>query len=197
MSDLGNVSEREYESSTGRRLRILFTEGSSISARQALYDLGGRHTIDVLDPSRLCQCRFSQLVRRWYRCPSFTADPCGYLTFLGKRLAAEPYDVVLPLHDEIYLLSRVRDALARRVAVAMADFSTVALLQSKLQFLTLARELELQCPETHVVTEPHESRTLGQLPGLPQARFRHSWTDRTAGTQSPGTRRGAGQISGP
>ena len=45
-----------------------------------------RHTIDILDPSALCQCRFSRFVRRWYRCPSFATDPCGYLAFLGERL---------------------------------------------------------------------------------------------------------------
>lgn len=139
-----------------RLLKVLFTEGSSISARQALYDLGGRYTIDVLDPSRLCQCRFSRFVRRWHRCPSFAADPCGYLSFLGKRLAAERYDVLLPLHDEVFLLSRVRDVLAQRVAVAIADFPAVALLQSKLQFLELARELDLPLAETRVLSEPRE-----------------------------------------
>jgi predicted ATP-grasp superfamily ATP-dependent carboligase len=121
-----------------------------------VYDLGARHTIDVLDPSRLCQCRFSRLVRRWHRSPSFAADPCGYLKFLSRRLAAEKYDVLLPLHDEIFLLSRVRNLLAERVAVAMADFASVALLQSKLQFFELARELNLRCPATHVVTRPAE-----------------------------------------
>ena len=139
-----------------RRLRILFTEGSSVSARQALYDLGPRHTIDVVDPSRLCQCRFSRLVRRLYRCPPFTADPCGYLSFLGERLTAEKYDVVLALHDEVYLLARVRDQLSRRAAVAIAGFPTVAMLQSKLRFVELARELGLGHPETHVLSEQAE-----------------------------------------
>jgi predicted ATP-grasp superfamily ATP-dependent carboligase len=139
-----------------RRLRILFTEGSSISARQALYDLGSRHEIDVLDPSPLCQCRFSRLTRRWHRCPSYTTDPCQYLTFLAARLAAERYDVLLPLHDEVYLLSRVRDELAKRTAIAIAEFSNVALLQSKLQFLTLVRDLGLQCPQTEVFAQSSE-----------------------------------------
>src|SRR4051794_12881577 len=109
-----SITATSTATDSGRRLKILFTEGSSVSARQAVYDLGGQHTIDVLDPSGLCQCRFSRLVRRWYRCPPYAADPCAYLSFLRERLAAEEYDVLLPLHDEIYLLSRVRDSLAKR-----------------------------------------------------------------------------------
>jgi predicted ATP-grasp superfamily ATP-dependent carboligase len=126
--------------------------------------LGGRHTIDVLDPSPLCQCRFSSLVRRWHRCPPYTSDPCGYLSFLAARLAAEKYDVLLPLHDEIYLLARVRDELAQRVAVAIADFPTVARLQSKLQFVALADELGLKYPDTHVVSHVAELASWSEYP---------------------------------
>jgi hypothetical protein len=166
MSELATFSGSAEKDSLQRPLRILFTEGSSVSARQALYDLGPRHTIDVLDPSALCQCRFSRFVRRWYRAPRFTADPCGYLACLGKRLAADCYDVVLPLHDEVYLLSRVRDAISRRSAIAIADFPAVDLLQSKLQFLDLARELGLACPETCVVTEPRELERFERFPAF-------------------------------
>jgi predicted ATP-grasp superfamily ATP-dependent carboligase len=140
----------------GPRLRILFTEGSSVSARQALFDLGPRHTIDVLDPSRLCQCRFSKFTRRLYQCPPFSVDPCGYLAFLGERLAAEKYDVLLALHDEVFLLARVREELSRRTAVAIADFPTVAILQSKVKFVELARELGMASPDTQIFTDEHE-----------------------------------------
>jgi hypothetical protein len=139
-----------------RRLKILMTEGSSISARQALYALGPQHAIDILDPSPFCQCRFSRLVRRWHRCPRFTADPCGYLSCLGRVLKARQYDVLFPPHDEVYLLARVRDALARRVAVAIPEFSAVARLHSKTAFLALMQDLQLGHPETTVITGRNE-----------------------------------------
>jgi hypothetical protein len=138
------------------RLSILLTEGSSISARQILYDLGRSHTIDVLDPNPLCQCRISTLVRRWHRCPSFTADPCGFLECLGRRLRRGRYDVVLPPHDEVFLLARVRETLRRQVRVAIPDFNVISLLQSKLQFYALAKELRLPQPETQVLTDQRE-----------------------------------------
>jgi len=139
-----------------RRLTLLMTEGSSISARQILYDLRG-HTIDVLDPNPLCQCRFSNLVRRWYRCPSFTDDPCGFLSCLGSRLRAGRYDALVPPHDEVFLLSRVRESLRKLVALAIPDFAVIALLQSKLQFHALANELGLPQPEADVLTDSREA----------------------------------------
>jgi predicted ATP-grasp superfamily ATP-dependent carboligase len=149
---------------TELRLRILFTEGSSVSARQALFDLGPRHTIDVLDPSRLCQCRFSTFTRRLYHCPPFSVDPCGYLARLGERLAAEKYDVVLALHDEVFLLTRVREELSRRTAVAIADFPTVATLQSKVKFVELALELGMASPDTQILTCQQELERWDRYP---------------------------------
>jgi hypothetical protein len=139
-----------------RRLSILMTEGSSISARQILYDLGRRHTIDVLDPDPLCQCRVSTLIRHWHRSPSFTGDPCGFLRCLGERLRQGRYDLVLPPHDEVYLLSRVREPLCRLTRIAIPDFSVITILQSKLQFHALAQELQLPQPKAHVLADQHE-----------------------------------------
>src|SRR3954468_13477447 len=129
-------------------LSILLTEGSSISARQVLYALGPGNVVDVVDPSPLCQCRFSRFVRRWYRCPRFAQDPIGYLSCIGHRLRAQRYDVLFPAHDEIYLLSRVREPLCKLAAAAIPDFSAVAQLQSKTEFLALFEKLELPCPKT-------------------------------------------------
>ena len=61
-------------------LRILLTEGSSLSARQTLSALGPlKHQIDVLDPHPLfCIARHSRFVRRCTHVPSFGRDPWGY-----------------------------------------------------------------------------------------------------------------------
>jgi hypothetical protein len=150
------MTEDRDSAAPPQRLKILMTEGSSLSSRQALYALGPRHTIDILDPSALCQCRFSRFVRRWYRAPSFAADPLGYLKFLAERLKNGMYDVLFPLHEEVYLLSRVRDELARRVAVVLPAFESVERLFSKLNFLALLKELELPHPEAAIVADRAE-----------------------------------------
>jgi hypothetical protein len=138
-------------------LKILLSEGSSTSASQTLYALGRLgHVIDVCDPQRLCLARFSRYVRRFYRCPSFTADPLGYLNFLSERLRRERYDVLLPVHDQVYLLSRFSEMFAGRVGLAVPPFEAVAQLQSKAGFSRLLAALDLPQPRTTVVCDPAE-----------------------------------------
>jgi predicted ATP-grasp superfamily ATP-dependent carboligase len=147
-----------------RGLSILMTEGSSTSAREALYALGPGNSIDVLDPSALCQCRFSRFVRRWYRCSRFSEDPLGYLSCLGRQLRARRYDVIFSPHDEVYLLSRVRETLARWAAVALPDFTAVAQLQSKVKFVSLLETLKLPLPKTGIVFSRSELESWTDFP---------------------------------
>src|SRR5262245_38137186 len=122
------------ESDSKKRLKVLLCEGSSLSARHTLYSLGKRHTIDVIDSSRLCQARFSRLVRSCRLCPSFAKDPEGFLRQLARRLTSERYDVLLPTHDQVFLLSRYRDSLSRHVGLALPEFDTLQRMQSKAGF---------------------------------------------------------------
>jgi hypothetical protein len=131
------------------RLKVLFTEGSSLSARHTLYALGPRYIIDILDPNpHFCLARFSRFVRRCYRSPRFAADPLGYLDFLVGRLKAERYDVLFPVHDQVYLLSRFREELSRWTSVPVAGFTAMERVQSKAAFMGLLAELGLPHPKT-------------------------------------------------
>jgi predicted ATP-grasp superfamily ATP-dependent carboligase len=133
------------------RLKILFTEGSSLSARQTLYCLGGRHEIDVIDPERLCLCRFSRFVRRWHKCPSYSQAPEAYLEFLFDRIRREKYDVLLPTHEQAYFISRFRDEIGAHVHIAVPSFSAMQHAQSKVEFLRLLASLNVPHPRTAVL----------------------------------------------
>ena len=134
--------------SEGERLHILFTEGASLSARQTLYTLGGRHEIDVMDPDSLCQCRCSSFVSRFFRSPSFSKQPAEFLRFIGELNRKRKYDVVLPTHEQVYLLSRFRDSVSQRVGLAMPPFASLERMQNKAEFGRLLTELGLPQPET-------------------------------------------------
>jgi len=134
-----------------RRVRVLLTEGSSLSARQLLYGIGPFCDIDVLDPNPLCQCRFSSYVRRWIRSPSFAAQPQAFLEFLSRQLVGSQYDVLLPTHDQVYLLSRFYGSLAAQVGLALPDFGALEKLQDKARFKRLLDELGLPQPQATMV----------------------------------------------
>jgi hypothetical protein len=143
---------------TGRKLRILLTEGSSLSARQTLYALGPlRHVIDVCDPKPwLCLARYSRYTHTIHRCPPFATDPGGYLRLLLELLRSGRYDVVLPVHDQVFLLSRYRDELRRYAGLAVPEFAALERLQSKVRLVRVLDELKLPYPETVVVRSRKE-----------------------------------------
>jgi predicted ATP-grasp superfamily ATP-dependent carboligase len=149
-----------------RRLKILLIEGSSLSARQALYALGpAGHVLDVCDPQPLfCLGRYSRYVRACHRCPSFGADPAGHRSFLLGRLRAERYDVLLPTHDQVFLLARCADQLRGRVGLALPSFAALERLQSKAAFVGLLDELGLPHPPTELVRTRAELERAARLP---------------------------------
>lgn len=131
-------------------LKLLLTEGSSLSARQTLYALGPLgHIIDVLDPHPLfCLAYYSRFVRRCYSCRPFRTDPLGYWQFLKQRLQAERYDVLFPTHDQVYLLSRCQEELKPLVKTAVPSFTAIEKVQSKSAFMRTLGELGLPHPQT-------------------------------------------------
>jgi hypothetical protein len=146
------------------RLRILFTEGASLSARQTLYPLGPRHEIDLVDPDPFCQCRFSTYVRRYFPSPSFSRQPARFLRFLLRMVRGGRYDVLLPTHEQVYVLSRFRDSFTRHIGLALPDFAALQRLQNKADFSRLLTELQLPQPETLIFRTRAELDRTWQYP---------------------------------
>src|SRR3977135_226307 len=90
-------------------LRVLVTEGNSTSAREAVTILGlSGHLIEVCDPNPYCLARFSLFLAKFHRCPAMRDDPAGFLRFVEALLVAEHFDVLLPTHEQGFLLARVQ-----------------------------------------------------------------------------------------
>jgi predicted ATP-grasp superfamily ATP-dependent carboligase len=146
-------------------IRILLSEGSSLSARQTITALGRcGYTLDVCDPNPLCISRFSRFVRRYYRCPAVGTDPLGYLAFVLKLLAGEPYDVLLPVHEQAFLFARVQDRLPDGVSTALASFDAFLEVQGKVAFARLMERLSLPQPQTYIVSSCAELEALERFP---------------------------------
>ncbi len=144
--------------------RVLLSEGSSLSARQTLYALGGHHTVDVLDPDPICQGRFSRFVHRFHRCPAYGKDPLGYLEALRKLVRGGDYDVLVPTHEQVYLLAKYRDELRQYVGMALPSFEQLDELQSKVRFSRLLDQLGLPQPPCRILTTAQELLEAEQLP---------------------------------
>jgi predicted ATP-grasp superfamily ATP-dependent carboligase len=152
-------------SDTSKPLRVLLSEGSSTSAREAITCLAlAGHVVDICDPDWHCLGRFSRLVRRFHRCPGLGVDPEGYLAFILDLVSREHFDVLLPIHEQGFLFAKVQHRLARHVGLALPSFASYERAQSKGGFSRLLSELGLPQPATRPIQSGGELRSIEQLP---------------------------------
>jgi biotin carboxylase len=137
-----------------QQTRVLLTEGSSLTSREVVSCLGpaGYH-LEVLDPDPLCLARFSRWVRKVHRCSRAGPEPFGYLETLESVVAQRNIDVVLPTHEQAWLLATARPLLAPCVRVAVADQAMFDRVQGKVAFATLLDELGLPQPPWRVANQ--------------------------------------------
>src|SRR6266404_6039096 len=148
-------------------LRVLVSEGSSTSAREAITILGlAGHTIEVCDPSPWCLARFSRLVSKFHRCPGLRDDPAGYLAFIEQRLAEGKFDVLLPTHEQGFLFARTKERIEGRAGLALPSFANYRTAHSKAGFSRLLDRLELPQPPTQVVTSAQQLREAIRFPAV-------------------------------
>ena len=146
-------------------LRVLLSDGSSTSAREAITVLGlAGHVVEVCDPSPVCLGRFSRFVSRFHRCPGLRDDPAGYLSFVEKLLAERPFDVLLPIHEQGFVFARVKQRFETRIGVALPVFESYRTAHSKAGFSRLLDELGLPQPATRIVTSPGELDGAARFP---------------------------------
>src|SRR5215212_1999798 len=142
---------------TGGR-RILLSEGSSTSAREAVTVLGLKgYQIEVCDPDPHCIARFSRFVAKFHRCPGLR-DPAAYLAFVLELLDRRHFDVLLPTHDQGFLFAKVQRQLMSRVAVALPSFESYRTALNKMAFSRLLADLNVPQPKTRLVTSASELR---------------------------------------
>lgn len=141
---------------------MLLTEGSSLTSREVIGCLGPPgYKLEVLDADPLCVARFSRWVRRVHRCPPAGADPLSYLRTLARVVVEREIDVVLPTHEQAWLLAAARPLLAPSIRVAVAQVDAFARVQSKIAFAQLLDELGLPQPGWRLVNDASD---LADLP---------------------------------
>ncbi len=146
-------------------ISILFSEGSSLSARQALSALGPLgYKIDICDPNPLCLGRFSRFVRHFYRSPHASSDPAMYLECIQELLERNHYDVLLPVHEQAFLFARMQGQLRRKAGLALPEFKSFSQLQSKAAFARLLDDLGLPHPKTQFIHSKSELMRVDSFP---------------------------------
>src|ERR1700678_1303944 len=149
------------------RKRILLSEGSSTSAREALTVLAGQgHAVEICDPDPWCLARFSRLAARFHRCPGLRDDPMGYLAFIEGLLAQRRFDVLLPIHEQGFLFARFAERIAPLTGIALPSFANYRTAHSKAGFGQVLAELALAQPPTSEVRPGADLAAAVRSPGV-------------------------------
>lgn len=146
-------------------LRILLSEGTSTSAREAVTVLGlAGHVVDVCDPAAAGLARFSRFVRAYHRCPGMRDNPLGFLRFIEGLLTTGDYDVLLPIHEQGFLFARAQERLRPLAGLALPSFASYRTAHSKAGFSRMLGELGLPQPETQIVASADALRAAVRFP---------------------------------
>ena len=157
---------------TARQPRILLSEGSSLSSREAITALGlAGHRVELLSSDPLCLGRFSRFVSRVHRAPASGADPDGYLKAVIETVEASGIDALLPVHEQAYLFAAARQQLPARLGIALADFEAFEQVQSKAGLAELLTRLDVPQPRTELVRSADEFVAMRPYPFFVKAAF--------------------------
>lgn len=128
-------------------MRVVLTEASSLTARETLTVLGARGLRpDLLTAPSWPLARFSRLRGRLLRAPAPATDPLGYVTAVAELLRSGRADVVLPTHEQAWLLAAGRHLLPADAALPVADVAAHDQVQGKLTFARLLDTLDVPQP---------------------------------------------------
>jgi hypothetical protein len=139
------------------RKRILLSEGSSLSAREAVTALGiAGYQIGVCDSNPLCLSRFSRFVTHFYPCPPIGKDPWKYLDVVLGLLSSGQWDVLFPTHEQAFLFSRERARIPPEIGLAVADFQSFLQIQGKAALVRTLGRLSIPQPVSRVIRTQEE-----------------------------------------
>ena len=142
-------------------LKILLSEGMSLSAREAITVLGrSGHRVDICAPQRWCFGSYSKWVDRVHVMPMAGSDPAGYVRSVAEVCAREKVDVLLPVHEQAYLFAALRRREPSwpnaRTAVPVASFAAFQAVQTKDALTATLAAAGLPQPVTMVVRSTDE-----------------------------------------
>src|SRR4051794_18951736 len=139
-------------------MRVLLSDGSGLTARQAATLLAGRgHEVESLAAESLPLTRLTRHVRRVHRVPAYGVDPWGWLDAVLDLLDRGRYDVLLPTQEQAALLSREAAAVRKRgVGLAVPPWESLLRVQDKAAAYATLDAMGLAQPPTLLVHTPDD-----------------------------------------
>ncbi len=133
-------------------MSALVTFGRNRMAYTALRSLARRGVkVVVGDSFALSMCFYSRHCHAHFVYPSPFLFPAQFIEALAMKARHHRCQVLIPMHEEGYVIARYRDRLDPLMKVPLPDYEQIMALHNKDRFYALARRLNLPIPETYTV----------------------------------------------
>jgi len=162
------ISPERSGSRTSPSLGALITFGRNRMAYTAVKSLS-RHGIRAVpgDSFSASMCFYSRHCHRHFIYPSPYLYPERFIHTLAEKARQFNCQVVIPMHEEGFVIARYRDRLAPWLKVPLSDYDQIMTLHSKDRFYRLARRLDVPIPKTHIVGEDGDIDQIADLISYP------------------------------
>ena len=149
-------------------MRVLLSDGSGLTARQAATQLGScGHAVHVLSPDPICLARWTRRVRRVHRVPAYSAGPLPWLAAALRVYRRTGMDVLLPTQEQVAVLAARADLVrAAGVRTVVPSFAALAQVQDKISAAGTLAAAGLPQPEHAVLRTPEEAAAWDRFPAF-------------------------------
>lgn len=115
----------------------------------------GKKNIDVYaaDSMPRSMSFFSRYSKDYFLYPSPFNDSYGFVDFLNKRAAALNAGVLIPVHEETYLIAKHKDRLSSDLRTVIPSYEQILITHNKDRCGQFAGELGIPVPQTYRVDE--------------------------------------------
>ena len=144
-------------------MRVILTEGSSLTSRQVAQRLGELgHEVELLSSTKLCLSRFTRHVHVVHSVPNFGSDPFGWLDAAQRIASNRKADLLFPTQEQVTVLSAQEKRLT--VPTVIPAFPALRRVQDKISAYRTLKEIAAPQPEAFVISNPSDLQRVASYP---------------------------------
>lgn len=130
-------------------MNVLVTNGNSRMALCIVRELKNKgHKVIVADYIKHSLCFFSNKIDGKFIYPSPFSHPDSFIDAIKTSITKHNIELILPVHEETFLLAKMRDELKSMVMLPLPDYKTILKVHNKNILYDLLQLLSIPTPKT-------------------------------------------------
>lgn len=118
------------------------------------------HQVYVAETSKLHLCKFSRAVTKSFVVPSPRFNSKGFIDALVEIVEKEKIDLLIPIYEEIFYLSKERHRFPSHCHFFAHDFDTLNKLHNKWLFFTTLQSMGIDAPKSVLIKSKEDLKNI-------------------------------------